>query len=113
MPACIGKELTSICYFKKYNGKYRKDVVEAQTGSGAEASCMILRGALVLIVCRISELVERETEEYRKADPDPFDDRHPGNLHKHRHSSYAVHSPNSHYNAHYNDMTGHTDQMMK
>lgn len=27
---------------------------------------------------RISELVERETEEYHKADPDPFDDRHPG-----------------------------------
>uniref|UniRef100_A0A673XD32 DDB1 and CUL4 associated factor 1 n=1 Tax=Salmo trutta TaxID=8032 RepID=A0A673XD32_SALTR len=26
----------------------------------------------------ISELVERETEEYHKADPDPFDDRHPG-----------------------------------
>uniref|UniRef100_A0A673KC51 DDB1- and CUL4-associated factor 1 n=1 Tax=Sinocyclocheilus rhinocerous TaxID=307959 RepID=A0A673KC51_9TELE len=29
-------------------------------------------------LCRISELVERETEEYHKADPDPFDDRHPG-----------------------------------
>lgn len=29
-------------------------------------------------VFRISELVERETEEYHKADPDPFDDRHPG-----------------------------------
>uniref|UniRef100_A0A672R9B5 DDB1- and CUL4-associated factor 1 n=1 Tax=Sinocyclocheilus grahami TaxID=75366 RepID=A0A672R9B5_SINGR len=28
--------------------------------------------------CLISELVERETEEYHKADPDPFDDRHPG-----------------------------------
>lgn len=27
---------------------------------------------------RISELVEKETEEYHKADPDPFDDRHPG-----------------------------------
>ncbi|KAI3356904.1 hypothetical protein L3Q82_003551 [Scortum barcoo] len=26
----------------------------------------------------ISELVEKETEEYHKADPDPFDDRHPG-----------------------------------
>ena len=29
---------------------------------------------------RISELVERETEEYHKADPDPFDDRHPGKM---------------------------------
>uniref|UniRef100_A0A7N8XXC0 DDB1- and CUL4-associated factor 1 n=1 Tax=Mastacembelus armatus TaxID=205130 RepID=A0A7N8XXC0_9TELE len=28
--------------------------------------------------CRISELIERETAEYHKADPDPFDDRHPG-----------------------------------
>ncbi|KAG7256383.1 hypothetical protein CRUP_021876 [Coryphaenoides rupestris] len=26
----------------------------------------------------ISELLERQTEEYHKADPDPFDDRHPG-----------------------------------
>ncbi|XP_062387404.1 DDB1- and CUL4-associated factor 1 isoform X3 [Sardina pilchardus] len=33
---------------------------------------------LVAILTKISELVERETEEYRKADPDPFDDRHPG-----------------------------------
>lgn len=33
---------------------------------------------LVSILTKISELVERETEEYRKADPDPFDDRHPG-----------------------------------
>lgn len=33
----------------------------------------------VFFACvRISELVERETEEYHKADPDPFDDRHPG-----------------------------------
>jgi len=32
----------------------------------------------VTTLCRISELVERETEEYHKADPDPFDDRHPG-----------------------------------
>uniref|UniRef100_A0A8C1V0G8 DDB1- and CUL4-associated factor 1 n=1 Tax=Cyprinus carpio TaxID=7962 RepID=A0A8C1V0G8_CYPCA len=29
-------------------------------------------------IAGISELVERETEEYHKADPDPFDDRHPG-----------------------------------
>uniref|UniRef100_A0A669PVF1 DDB1- and CUL4-associated factor 1 n=1 Tax=Phasianus colchicus TaxID=9054 RepID=A0A669PVF1_PHACC len=28
--------------------------------------------------CRMSELIEKETEEYRKGDPDPFDDRHPG-----------------------------------
>ncbi|KAM9474878.1 DDB1- and CUL4-associated factor 1 isoform 2-T2 [Clarias gariepinus] len=34
--------------------------------------------ALVNILTKISELVERETEEYHKADPDPFDDRHPG-----------------------------------
>lgn len=27
---------------------------------------------------RMSELIEKETEEYRKGDPDPFDDRHPG-----------------------------------
>lgn len=27
---------------------------------------------------RISELIERETGEYYKSDPDPFDDRHPG-----------------------------------
>ncbi|XP_036434550.1 DDB1- and CUL4-associated factor 1 isoform X3 [Colossoma macropomum] len=33
---------------------------------------------LVNILAKISELVERETEEYHKADPDPFDDRHPG-----------------------------------
>ncbi|XP_056129315.1 DDB1- and CUL4-associated factor 1-like [Lampris incognitus] len=33
---------------------------------------------LVIILTKISELVERETEEYHKVDPDPFDDRHPG-----------------------------------
>uniref|UniRef100_A0A8C2Z4L5 DDB1- and CUL4-associated factor 1 n=1 Tax=Cyclopterus lumpus TaxID=8103 RepID=A0A8C2Z4L5_CYCLU len=33
---------------------------------------------LVSILTKISELVEKETEEYHKADPDPFDDRHPG-----------------------------------
>lgn len=33
---------------------------------------------LVIILTKISELVEKETEEYHKADPDPFDDRHPG-----------------------------------
>uniref|UniRef100_A0A3Q3KP91 DDB1- and CUL4-associated factor 1 n=1 Tax=Monopterus albus TaxID=43700 RepID=A0A3Q3KP91_MONAL len=33
---------------------------------------------LVDILTKISELVEKETEEYHKADPDPFDDRHPG-----------------------------------
>uniref|UniRef100_A0AAR2IWV3 DDB1- and CUL4-associated factor 1 n=1 Tax=Pygocentrus nattereri TaxID=42514 RepID=A0AAR2IWV3_PYGNA len=33
---------------------------------------------LVNILTKISELVERETEVYHKADPDPFDDRHPG-----------------------------------
>lgn len=30
--------------------------------------------------CRMSELIEKETEEYRKGDPDPFDDRHPGKV---------------------------------
>lgn len=35
---------------------------------------------LLWYTCRISELVERETEENHKADPDPFDDRHPGEL---------------------------------
>ena len=29
---------------------------------------------------RIAELVERENEAYHKQDPDPFDDRHPGNI---------------------------------
>uniref|UniRef100_A0A672HQR8 DDB1- and CUL4-associated factor 1 n=1 Tax=Salarias fasciatus TaxID=181472 RepID=A0A672HQR8_SALFA len=33
---------------------------------------------LVALLTKISELVEKETEEYHKADPDPFDDRHPG-----------------------------------
>ncbi|XP_043978236.1 DDB1- and CUL4-associated factor 1-like isoform X3 [Gambusia affinis] len=33
---------------------------------------------LVSILTRISELIEQETEEYYKSDPDPFDDRHPG-----------------------------------
>ncbi|XP_061076227.1 DDB1- and CUL4-associated factor 1-like isoform X2 [Conger conger] len=33
---------------------------------------------MVSILTKISELIERETEEYHKADPDPFDDRHPG-----------------------------------
>ncbi|KAM7401544.1 hypothetical protein PAMP_016851 [Pampus punctatissimus] len=33
---------------------------------------------LVSILTRISELIERETGDYHKADPDPFDDRHPG-----------------------------------
>lgn len=28
----------------------------------------------------MSELIEKETEEYRKGDPDPFDDRHPGKM---------------------------------
>lgn len=32
----------------------------------------------ICVFCRISELIERETGEYHKADPDPFDDRHPG-----------------------------------
>lgn len=31
-----------------------------------------------LSLSRMSELIEKETEEYRKGDPDPFDDRHPG-----------------------------------
>ena len=36
------------------------------------------------LTLRISELVEKETEEYHKADPDPFDDRHPGMKRKDR-----------------------------
>ncbi|KAI1892379.1 hypothetical protein AGOR_G00132760 [Albula goreensis] len=35
---------------------------------------------LVSILFKISELIERETEEYLKTDPDPFDDRHPGRV---------------------------------
>jgi len=27
----------------------------------------------------LAEIIERETEAYYKMDPDPFDDRHPGN----------------------------------
>ncbi|XP_068109089.1 DDB1- and CUL4-associated factor 1 isoform X2 [Hyperolius riggenbachi] len=33
---------------------------------------------MVPMLTRMSELIEKETEEYRKGDPDPFDDRHPG-----------------------------------
>ncbi|XP_036064990.1 DDB1- and CUL4-associated factor 1-like isoform X1 [Onychomys torridus] len=33
--------------------------------------------AMVAILSRMSELIEKETEEYHKGDPDPFDDRHP------------------------------------
>uniref|UniRef100_I3J9T1 DDB1- and CUL4-associated factor 1 n=1 Tax=Oreochromis niloticus TaxID=8128 RepID=I3J9T1_ORENI len=33
---------------------------------------------LVSVLNRISELIEKETGEYHRADPDPFDDRHPG-----------------------------------
>ncbi|XP_036064956.1 LOW QUALITY PROTEIN: DDB1- and CUL4-associated factor 1-like [Onychomys torridus] len=33
--------------------------------------------AMVAIFRRMSELIEKETEEYHKGDPDPFDDQHP------------------------------------
>ncbi|XP_075869268.1 DDB1- and CUL4-associated factor 1-like isoform X2 [Nelusetta ayraudi] len=33
---------------------------------------------LVQVITRICELMEQETAEYYKTDPDPFDDRHPG-----------------------------------
>ncbi|XP_048462480.1 DDB1- and CUL4-associated factor 1 [Rhincodon typus] len=33
---------------------------------------------IVPVLTKISDLIEKETEEYHKADPDPFDDRHPG-----------------------------------
>uniref|UniRef100_A0A8D0CRP9 DDB1- and CUL4-associated factor 1 n=1 Tax=Sander lucioperca TaxID=283035 RepID=A0A8D0CRP9_SANLU len=39
-----------------------------------ELSVRLLVGVFLVI----SELIERETGEYHKADPDPFDDRHPG-----------------------------------
>nr|XP_033782522.1 DDB1- and CUL4-associated factor 1 [Geotrypetes seraphini] len=42
---------------------------ESEHGSGHD---------MVSILTRMSELIEKETEEYRKGDPDPFDDRHPG-----------------------------------
>lgn len=32
------------------------------------------------IYYRLSDIIERETEEFYKMDPDPFDDRHPGIL---------------------------------
>ncbi|XP_030581654.1 DDB1- and CUL4-associated factor 1-like isoform X3 [Archocentrus centrarchus] len=35
---------------------------------------------LVSVLNKISELIEKETGEYHKADPDPFDDRHPGRV---------------------------------
>uniref|UniRef100_A0A2K5Y9G5 DDB1- and CUL4-associated factor 1 n=1 Tax=Mandrillus leucophaeus TaxID=9568 RepID=A0A2K5Y9G5_MANLE len=42
---------------------------EKEHGSGQD---------MVPILTRMSQLIEKETEEYRKGDPDPFDDRHPG-----------------------------------
>ena len=33
-------------------------------------------GCFVMI--RLAEIIEKETEAYYKMDPDPFDDRHPG-----------------------------------
>uniref|UniRef100_A0A8C2PAU1 DDB1- and CUL4-associated factor 1 n=1 Tax=Capra hircus TaxID=9925 RepID=A0A8C2PAU1_CAPHI len=42
---------------------------EKEHGSGQD---------MVPLLTRMSELIEKETEEYRKGDPDPFDDRHPG-----------------------------------
>lgn len=35
-------------------------------------------GAFLMFLLRICELMEQETAEYYKTDPDPFDDRHPG-----------------------------------
>ena len=31
-------------------------------------------------ICRIADVVETEYEVFLKSDPDPFDDRHPGNV---------------------------------
>uniref|UniRef100_A0A8C4R3X2 DDB1- and CUL4-associated factor 1 n=1 Tax=Eptatretus burgeri TaxID=7764 RepID=A0A8C4R3X2_EPTBU len=45
------------------------DQWERQKGSGTNP---------VPVLTSISELIEKETEEYHKVDPDPFDDRHPG-----------------------------------
>ncbi|XP_061430043.1 LOW QUALITY PROTEIN: DDB1- and CUL4-associated factor 1 [Lethenteron reissneri] len=42
---------------------------EREKGTGADP---------IPLLSQISDLIERETEEYHKADPDPFDDRHPG-----------------------------------
>ena len=39
-----------------------------------------LQNVVSLTPFRIAELVERENEAYHKLDPDPFDDRHPGNI---------------------------------
>ena len=39
----------------------------------------ILQNVVSSTLFRIAELVERENEAYHKLDPDPFDDRHPGN----------------------------------
>ena len=39
-----------------------------------------LQNVLSSKLFRIAELVERENEAYHKLDPDPFDDRHPGNI---------------------------------
>jgi len=32
----------------------------------------------VFVMIRLAEIIEKETEAYYKMDPDPFDDRHPG-----------------------------------
>lgn len=42
--------------------------------------CMLVQSWLFPFCARMSELIEKETEEYRKGDPDPFDDRHPGKI---------------------------------
>lgn len=34
--------------------------------------------SIITILTKLSELIEKETEEFYKMDPDPFDDRHPG-----------------------------------
>ena len=34
--------------------------------------------SVIVVLSKLSEIIERETEEFYKMDPDPFDDRHPG-----------------------------------
>lgn len=43
---------------------------------------MVVQSHDLVLLCvfyRMSEVIEWETAEYHKTDPDPFDDRHPGN----------------------------------
>ena len=53
------------------------------TGFFSQATLILdknLQNVVSSTLFRIAELVECENEAYHKLDPDPFDDRHPGNI---------------------------------